>query len=278
VILKIRHVCESGASSSAASRPRKSSTRKSKPAEQDSTPVVDASAEAEPLLTNTEGKSQQSIESVAATSGRSGNPSLVNNFQEDRIQMNPSHVHESWQEELNENGESVHVPHEEGQLQNGQMGDEVYFEDEHFSDANESVGQNQNQILLTLSYSLMNHVRQVARMEGVFPEDILIELIAEGVTRRVFEDAQRPAPSHLMTRTGYMAPDVNGNVQQPHLSHHGMQMNQRGNHQGHNNNRRFNQNNNRGNHGGHGNHFQGRNRQNQFKNKQRNGNGNGNGK
>jgi len=93
----------------------------------------------------------------------------------------------------------------------------------------------------------------------------LIELVAEGVARRVFEDAQRPAPSHLMTRTGYVAPDANGNVQQPQLSHHGMQGNNRGNHNGHNN-RRFNQNN-RG-----GNHFQGRNRQNNnFKNKQRNG-------
>lgn len=122
-----------------------------------------------------------------------------------------------------------------------------------------SVGQ--NQIVVTLSYSLMNQVRQTARMEGVLPEDIIVELVAEGVTRRAFEDAQRPAPSHLMTRTGYVAPDANGNVLQPQLSHHGMQGNNRQNQNG-----RFNQNNNRGHHN------QGRNRQNNhFKNKQRNG-------
>jgi len=132
---------------------------------------------------------------------------------------------------------------------------------EYYGSSDPSVGQ--NQIVVTLSYSLMNQVRQTARMEGVLPEDIIVELVAEGVTRRAFEDAQRPAPSHLMTRTGYVAPDANGNVLQPQLSHHGMQGNGR-----QNQNRRFNQNNN--NNRGH--HHQGRNRQNNhFKNKQRNG-------
>ncbi|MEY4065270.1 MAG: hypothetical protein RIR26_1478, partial [Pseudomonadota bacterium] len=150
-------------------------------------------------------------------------------------------------------------------------GDTPYLEDEngYYSEeeyaSQDQAAYAQNQIVLTLSYSLLNQVRQTARAEGVLPEDILIELIAEGVTRRVFEDAQRPAPSHLMTRTGYVAPDANGNVHQPQLSHHGMQGNNRGNHNG-NNNRRFNHN------GERGNHFQGRNRQhNHFKNKQRNG-------
>ena len=141
-----------------------------------------------------------------------------------------------------------------------------YYSEEEYA-SQDQAAYAQNQIVLTLSYSLLNQVRQTARAEGVLPEDILIELIAEGVTRRVFEDAQRPAPSHLMTRTGYVAPDANGNVHQPQLSHHGMQGNNRGNHNG-NNNRRFNHN------GDRGNHFQGRNRQhNHFKNKQRNGNG-----
>lgn len=78
-----------------------------------------------------------------------------------------------------------------------------------------------NQIMLTLSYSLMNHVRSVARQEGVSAEDILVELVAEGVTKRVFEERQRPEPSHFMTRTGYVPPEANGNVRvQPMLSHH----------------------------------------------------------
>lgn len=138
---------------------------------------------------------------------------------------------------------------------------EQYEEDsDYYAQSDSTIGQ--NQIVVTLSYSLMNQVRQTARMEGVLPEDIIVELVAEGVTRRAFEDAQRPAPSHLMTRTGYVAPDANGNVLQPQLSHHSMQ----GNNNRQNQNRRFNQNNNRGHH------HQGRNRQNNhFKNKQRNG-------
>lgn len=148
------------------------------------------------------------------------------------------------------------------------QGDAEGYYTEHYDESGEYYGSDeasvaQNQIVVTLSYSLMNQVRQTARMEGVLPEDIIVELVAEGVTRRAFEDAQRPAPSHLMTRTGYVAPDANGNVMQPQLSHHGMQGNNR-----QNQNRRFNQNNNRGNH------YQGQNRNrqnNHFKNKQRNG-------
>ena len=97
-----------------------------------------------------------------------------------------------------------------------------------------------NQTLLTLSYSLMSQVRQVARLEGVSPDDILIELIAEGVTKRAFQDMNRATPSHLMTRTGYVPPDMNGNqVAQPNMSHH----NQMGVSQGRaGNQRRFQQN------------------------------------
>lgn len=157
-------------------------------------------------------------------------------------------------------------------------GDEGVFYDEEGYPSQENGQYGQNQIVLTMSYSLMNQVRQTARMEGVLPEDILIELIAEGVTRRAFEDAQRPAPSHLMTRTGYVAPDANGNVQQPQMSHHGMQGNHRSGQNGQNgqnNNRRYNNNqssnqsNNQSNN--RGNQFQGRNRQsNNFKSNQRN--------
>jgi len=174
--------------------------------------------------------------------------------------MNQVHEESQWQQSQQDYRGSEGTYPQDGYVQEG----DGYYEEDGYS--GQEAGQYaQNQIVLTLSYSLMNQVRQTARMEGVLPEDILIELVAEGVARRVFEDAQRPAPSHLMTRTGYVAPDANGNVQQPQLSHHGMQGNNRGNHNGHNN-RRFNQNN-RG-----GNHFQGRNRQNNnFKNKQRNG-------
>lgn len=78
-----------------------------------------------------------------------------------------------------------------------------------------------NQIVLTLSFSLMSHVREVAYQEGVSAEDILVELVSEGVAKRVFHEQQRPAPSHFMTRTGYVPPEANGNVfAQPVLSHH----------------------------------------------------------
>lgn len=96
-----------------------------------------------------------------------------------------------------------------------------------------------NQLLVTLSYSLTSQVRQMARMEGVNPEDIIIELIAEGVTKRAFDDASRPVPSHLMTRTGYVPPEANGNLIQPTMSHHtGPMANNRP--QNNNNQRRYN--------------------------------------
>ena len=78
-----------------------------------------------------------------------------------------------------------------------------------------------NQIVLTLSFSLMSHVRDVAYQEGVSAEDILVELVSEGVAKRVFHQQQGPAPSHFTTRTGYVPPEANGNVfSQPVLSHH----------------------------------------------------------
>lgn len=180
---------------------------------------------------------------------------------EERAQM--SQKHESSQASVEDGGPEA-VSENAAEFQS----DEDGYYTEQYDESGEYYGSDeasvaQNQIVVTLSYSLMNQVRQTARMEGVLPEDIIVELVAEGVTRRAFEDAQRPAPSHLMTRTGYVAPDANGNVMQPQLSHHGMQGNNR-----QNQNRRFNQNNNRGNH------YQGQNRNrqnNHFKNKQRNG-------
>ncbi len=133
-----------------------------------------------------------------------------------------------------------------------------------------------NQMTVAFSYTLMNQVRQVARMEGVSPEDFVLELIAEGVTRRAFEDASRPTPSHLMTRTGYVPPEADG-YQAPKLSHH---YNANGNQNyGNGNQRRYNNNNGNGNNNNRkfnrpG--YQGGNRYNNNANGNANGNSNGN--
>lgn len=63
----------------------------------------------------------------------------------------------------------------------------------------------ENSLNLSMSYSLVNQIRQMARFEGISVHDLLHELIAEGMGRRQVEDA-RGQPSHLMTRTGYVPP------------------------------------------------------------------------
>jgi hypothetical protein len=259
-VLKIsRPFLNSDAKASAPSRARKATSRKAKDDKE-------TKADAGPVQV---AASHSSQEDDLRTTDQNF---IADDFQEEPTGMTQQqNSQQTWNEGAAGNMQQMNEAYPDPAGGADFVGDGAYYDEEQYSESGEQQGQSQNQILLTLSYSLMNHVRQVARMEGVFPEDILIELIAEGVTRRAFEDAQRPAPSHLMTRTGYVAPDANGNVHQPQLSHHGMQGNQRGNHQG-NNNRRFHQNN-------RGNHFQGqgqgqgqgRNRQNQFRNKQRNG-------
>lgn len=87
----------------------------------------------------------------------------------------------------------------------------------------------QNQVSVQFSWSLMNQLRQMSKMEGVSVEDLLIELVAEGVAKRVFEEQSRPTPSHLMTRTGYVHSDGHQHAPQPHLSHHTMSNNNRQN-------------------------------------------------
>ena len=132
-----------------------------------------------------------------------------------------------------------------------------YSDDEEGEDAYSDPSLAPNQLLVTLSYSLMSQVKQMARMEGVSPDDIILELVAEGVTKRAFQEFSRPKPSHLMTRTGYVPPEANGNsMAQPQMSHH-MQMPQQGNGRGagmNNGNRRFGNNGNGGN-GGNGQYF-----------------------
>lgn len=78
----------------------------------------------------------------------------------------------------------------------------------------------QNQISLTFSWSLMNQLRYMARTEGIPVEDLLVELTAEGVAKRVFEDQNRPTPSHLMTRNGYVHDGDSQTAPQPQMSHH----------------------------------------------------------
>lgn len=123
----------------------------------------------------------------------------------------------------------------------------------------------QNQVLLTFSWSLMNQLRGMARNEGIPVETLLIELAAEGMAKRVFEDQNRPSPSHLMTRNGYVHDADAQHPPQPQMSHHSnMNTNRAQTH--HQNNRGgnkypFQQRNNNGN--GYNRNYQGNNRQNQ---------------
>lgn len=259
MIFKSRLCFESASSSGSSGRPKKTSSKKPRVAEED---VKQGPKRRSKSTPEGENFAVEVVKSDFVESPVMVSEELDDGYHGEELNdMSGVNEETQWQQE----GNVPFAPGHDGPVSLDEMVDEDGY---YFDDGSHTGEQNhisQNQILLTLSYSLMNQVRQTARMEGVLPEDILIELIAEGVTRRAFEDAQRPAPSHLMTRTGYVAPDANGNVHQPQLSHHGMQGNNRGHHNGHNG-RRFNQNNNRGNN------FQGRNRQNNhFKNKQRNG-------
>jgi hypothetical protein len=114
---------------------------------------------------------------------------------------------------------------EEGQQFDDNYEEEFIEEDE--QNAPETRDFSQNNIALTFSWSLMNQLRQMSKMEGISVEDLLVELVAEGVAKRVFEDQMRPTPSHLMTRTGYVHSDGTQTAPQPHLSHHMMNNNNR---------------------------------------------------
>jgi hypothetical protein len=262
VIFKSVYCLENGSSAGPSSRTKKTPTR-SKVTSDTSEPKLPAKrrakANAEEVVPAHEEVMVDAEE--ASTVGHSDSEMI--GHEEELVVMNHVQNETQWQQ----HGEQAFAQNGDQADSQAYAGDEEGFYDDEGYPSQESGQYSQNQIVLTMSYSLMNQVRQTARMEGVLPEDILIELIAEGVTRRAFEDAQRPAPSHLMTRTGYVAPDANGNVQQPQMSHHGMQGNHRGGQNGQNNNRRYNNNQS----SNRGNHFQGRNRQNNnFKSKQRN--------
>jgi hypothetical protein len=95
-------------------------------------------------------------------------------------------------------------------------------EQEQFSDEVDARDFSQNHVSLTFSWSLMNQLRYMARTEGISVEDLLIELVTEGATKRVFEDQNKPLPSHLMTRNGYVHNEGQSHSghPQPQMSHH----------------------------------------------------------
>ena len=97
---------------------------------------------------------------------------------------------------------------------------------EQSEEENESAARDfsQNQVVLTFSWTLMNQLKYLSRTEGICVEDLLIELVAEGVTKRAFEDQNKSIPSHLMTRNGYVhnSQDGNSTFTQPQMSHHSM--------------------------------------------------------
>ena len=78
-----------------------------------------------------------------------------------------------------------------------------------------------NEVIMKFSITLMNKLKKSAFEEGIEIDELAAELIIEGLAQRAVVDANRPGPSHLMTRTGYLSPDSNGqNMSQPLLSHH----------------------------------------------------------
>jgi hypothetical protein len=111
----------------------------------------------------------------------------------------------------------------------------------------------ENEVIIKFSATLMNKLKRSAFEEGIEIDELASELITEGLAQRSILDAQRGGPSHLMTRTGYLPPDANGNsISQPMLSHHQNGMAQgrnAGNRRNNNNNRRSNNRGSRGNGG-----------------------------
>lgn len=94
-----------------------------------------------------------------------------------------------------------------------------HFPQTEFDELSETRDFSQNHVSLTLSWSLMNQLRSMARNEGISVETLLVELTAEGVAKRVFEDQNKVVPSHLMTRNGYVH-DNDQAMAQPQMSHH----------------------------------------------------------
>ena len=84
------------------------------------------------------------------------------------------------------------------------------------------LGNQQNEFSLSLSRTLVRQLENMAKYEGISSIDLMVELVAEGLARRMAEDQSRPAPSHLMTRNGYVQDHAHT---QPTMSHHSFQQN-----------------------------------------------------
>jgi len=75
----------------------------------------------------------------------------------------------------------------------------------------------ENEFAFSLSRTLYRQLQNMAKDEGISSANLISELLTEGIARRVMEDETRPAPSHLMTRNGYVQDQPNA---QPSMSHH----------------------------------------------------------
>jgi len=82
----------------------------------------------------------------------------------------------------------------------------------------------QGPVSMNLNWSTMNQLKYLANLEGMTLEELAIELLGEGLARRL-DESRRGAPSHLMTRTGYLHSNDTG-YQAPTLSHHQTQQRQ----------------------------------------------------
>lgn len=78
----------------------------------------------------------------------------------------------------------------------------------------------ENEVVLRFSVTLMNKLKRAAADEGIEIDELAGELITEALSQRAILDAQRPGPSHLITRTGYVPPEAGPTLSQPMLSHH----------------------------------------------------------
>lgn len=118
-------------------------------------------------------------------------------------------------------------------------GDEDVSEEYDLEDSEQDGGYielSENEVVLKFSFSLMNKLRKASYEEGIGIDELAGELITEGLALRAMQDSQASAASHLMTRTGYVPPEANGNMMaQPMLSHHGGQNHNRGNRRTNNN-------------------------------------------
>lgn len=116
------------------------------------------------------------------------------------------------------------------------------FEDRVEEDESGYIELSDNEVVLRFSVTLMNKLKRAAVNEGIELDELASELITEALAQRAVVDSQRGNPSHLMTRTGYVPPDAQGQTTaQPYLSHHLNMPNHLSNQNRNNGNRRANQ-------------------------------------